>query len=88
MIAAAAAHGTVDVFSANYQDYQGADNWASAENANSAVRQWVWGITPLCSLFANNDSLFRFPANTGYVAGGDIYNPSLISCGSAGHAPT
>ncbi|TIA89037.1 hypothetical protein E3P99_02296 [Wallemia hederae] len=68
MIAGAAAHGTVDVFSANYQDYQGADNWASAANANSAVRQ--------------------FPANTGYVAGGDIYNPSLISCGMAGHAPT
>lgn len=39
IIAAAAAHGTVDVFSANYQDYQGADNWASARNANSAVRQ-------------------------------------------------
>ncbi|EOQ98927.1 Cellulose-growth-specific protein [Wallemia ichthyophaga EXF-994] len=68
IIAAAAAHGTVDVFSANYQDYQGADNWASARNANSAVRQ--------------------FPADTGYVGGDGIYNPSLISCGSAGQSPT
>lgn len=68
LAATATAHGTVDVFSANYQDYRGADNWASEANKGSAVRQ--------------------FPANTGFVSGDDIYNPSLISCGLEGHAPS